>query len=1698
MADIWGSIKETAKSLGGAAVAPAGVVYDLASMPFDDKDDSFGSVVHAILNRAGDTLDPVINPQTLTGGLVTKTLEGMMWAYKEGVDEPISASRTAVTHAFGTPDLSTAVLTGAAFSPQNWGEFTDADTWRRSYEIAQGQTAGESISFGTLTGATDPLAYKNPYDEVTAPRYGTGASALAVGTDLALMFGADPTWAALKVGGVVRGATQYAKLNATQKANLYSEITAGSKPGLLRQNLASRTDKYLDWIGGKNSLGRPLSGPEILYGTPELKRYATEPHAIAGLLSDANKITDPIAKRDAQRRILAVAAGDTSQIARLRMESTETASIADALNNIAREQVIDLKALGAAPTLRTDPRFMASLESQLTNLNKDGSVDKFIDGWNNRLDLLLKTDHTLPNLPGVHSEGKRAINRLNQGGVLRAPNNAAKALDDWAAKRALEAQSASTVFQKGLYSVPVVAVKTVGLAASPWTKAPVAVSDALRQTHFTGVANLHDWGGAATQLDSMMRVGRVSPGERMKLLSEAYLAKTEPEKQLIIERIEHASMQSLAGWASSRSGANISADYITKLMEEGAAKRGASLVSMRGRAYAATPMPEEMATRVASAGRVEDAAALGQSKGLSATSQGKWRLDQINDDGTPLALPLLETQLANYVPLLDIDIARKVIARDTSKLSRLSKAWEAESKELTRLAGLKAAGHKGLDGALAAKSASLDWLVQAGQQAMKLWKFSVLFRLGYPLRVLTDDHLRIYSQIGAGSFYGGNVPELMANMKFNAFDRRVQGRAALHDLKVRRQQLLDELEGDVMVSHAERRAHLAELESRITGRQKSVAALRKQVTDAETLGHANVAQLQKRLSEREGDLRSLEAGRDHLLEQLGGYGPDDLKRELESVESLIESGSKALRPNKRGIGSNDVTLGDDFSIEGAFGGEYGSVMRAATSSGGTFDNLLQGAEERGYRAASNGSHRTILAGEDGHLTAWADVLNNQFRTSPVAMHFLEGGSVNDFARWVRQPEQADLRRRLPHFAYDPEDWGQRVQGLVRDYIPTDDLRQAVLNGRVSEKTLAKMFADPVDRPAVHGRVAADNLGISAGTLGVGKAMNRIYRMLGELPTDHLSRHPFFNSLYKMHAREVYATRRAGGVTRFTPEDAQEISATARKLALKDLKSTLFDLSAHSHAAHVMRFISPFFGAHQEGVARWWRIAADNPQVVRRFTQVFDVPRVLGIEVDENGDLVEPGAPISRNHRILLQLPQAFGGPDPTEVQAKWSINENAFNIVLQGGLTNPGTGPLVTVPMEWAAKTYADDPKVARVARVFNPYPPQSPLEAAIPATFKRLSGGVYGATGVDIGFGIGQREYNAAFSQNVQDLMVDFQLKHGREPNAKEASELVDRAGTESTIQMFHRALWNGLSPAPASPRSKYSVIQQGWYKIQEQARAEGQDFDWAYARFKEKYGEAYMPLVYSTSNNPAWVDANSADVAAIKHYKGILKNVDPALTRVVIGAYATDMIEKDATLGEYSPEASNYLRTTQIRPGDSQTYYSYDEPRAAAEEQMARRGWQKYGELTASLTAQAQRMGLDSYEESDQLVAVKRQAVEVLKAENYAWAKDYDTVDSGQYDRYLDGLRQIVESPVLANDTERTDIKTLGLYLKLRDFFSAVFEARQAAGLGGYEAQAQDQVRQVYTSLVGRLVESNTYFEEYAYNGLVERDPYLVKEAA
>lgn len=107
----------------------------------------------------------------------------------------------------------------------------------------------------------------------------------------------------------------------------------------------------------------------------------------------------------------------------------------------------------------------------------------------------------------------------------------------------------------------------------------------------------------------------------------------------------------------------------------------------------------------------------------------------VDDDLIPVTSPILETQEVNSIPLLDLE--------------KYDRAFRANAETL---------------GAFDRTSASIaDFMDKAYDVLNPLWSFSVLMRLGYTVRTLTDDMLRIWASLGSMSIMG-NISAGVRNM----------------------------------------------------------------------------------------------------------------------------------------------------------------------------------------------------------------------------------------------------------------------------------------------------------------------------------------------------------------------------------------------------------------------------------------------------------------------------------------------------------------------------------------------------------------------------------------------------------------------------------------------------------------------------------------------------------------------------------------------------------------------------------------------------------------------------------------------------------------------------------------------------------------------------------------------------------------------
>lgn len=1763
---FFDSLTKTVKSLGGAVAAPYGVAYDLATAPFDDKDDDLGSIMGKVAHRAGNVLDPFINDDTWTGYGFGKVMQGLDYAYQNAVDDPLTTYLTGFQHASAQDTVG-----------ERFGALFDSDTWASSYKLAKEseQSFGQSAVYGfSNLDNHDPLSVKEgekPYDVAgLGEEHPTTAGILSFGIDLGTMWYTDPGVLAGKAAAVAKR-SGLGRLKEGDEFDLFGKMGGTSEVGGARvKRWEGRLDKYFDYISGNNTLGRKLNAKEIHASSPELQRDAVYGKAIAGLMDDALKLDNPTDAKNAMRRIIAVSAGDVTQIDRLRTETQGTQAIADALDNIAKGSVTHLELQALRDGVNLNPEFNAMLQTQLDNLNVDGAVDNFVKEWSgqvqaklNSQNRLMEVESAAEHVPGRHTAKANRMLRREAGTSLGA--NVAKAHDNTLqfARDLANRTTYSNVFQKSLYHVPLVVLHPLALAASPYTKGLKGASDSIRTTHFMGVGDLHDWSGTTTQLDSMMRIAGVDDAARGAEITAAMKATGEPERLSAIRRVERVAVNALAARLSEKTGRDIGAREFLQAIGDRAAmhRRSGAAVQDGGRIYAATKAEGDMAAdlRTWSAVNAEKAGKPGINEsldeGIVPPSIDSWRIDQIPDeDGIPLALPLITTQLANKVPLFDVHLAKKLMRdeRWSQKFSGLSEAWRDTAVELDGLQAaarnMGAAVSDTLAKSIISKRNSLEALVHAGSMMTRWWKYSVLTRLGYPMRVMGDEHMRIAAQTHWTSFVLANTREGIGNDLYNNAPawihrggRKAQARQALTIARGRyaeleshmgrtgkgvwsddewqqlsgaartlaskkataeeftnAQRIADELDPDgKVVEYVGTLSEARRLHGAINSRRSAVKRWREQLGDPD----ADVPTLNQKIAEAEAKIADDEAGRSHLLEQLGDTTPDELHAEMRALQRVLKR-PKAFRddiPMKR-LGMNDVKLDDELWANGVYQGPGGTGYRMAAGSNDHWDYQLTDGEATTRNLISSGAHRTVEGREPGHTHVWANVLNYQFRNSPEMMAFIRGDVKNaeEFAAWVRLPENKYIRDRVRHYAVDPEGWGDRLHQMFLDYVPSLELRAALKEGRVTAGQLGKMFPDVTTRPAVHGQLANVNTGRHSAARLASDGFQRFFKLLSEQPTDNLVRHPYMNAMYKHHLRKLYASRKNAYAKMgkdFSQDDLYHLERQARNRALSDLKRTLWDVSAHSNAAHAMRFISPFFAAHQEALTRWWRIVSDDPSIVRKFQLAFDAPRKAGLVYDSRtGEAVQPGESISPSHQIMLRIPFA-GENSAVNKWVKnlgggkyWRVNENGFNLILQNGIANPGVGPVVTLPMEELVNKYADEPAIERMARIINPFPPDEPVAAVQPAWSKRLVARIQGA---------GNKEWGRYYQQNLADGVIKWRLEHGETvPTEKQFDMLTQRAADDTNRDLGLMLLSNLTSPAPAKPESKYALVQHGIQKIKTQADQQGKDFAWIRDQVREKYGDIYTALLYSQTSNPSRLETTPAEVRAYKKRKGILNKTDPSLARMILGPDAKMDGDDDDPQQQYSAAAKRFFANQKTRPGSTDTYISGKDPDEAAVANLIDAGWTQYEQMTNWLQVEAEKQGLTTYEESDALVAAKRAGLDYIKSQNFAFKEEWDSYGHGDdYGALLDDMRKITSDRGLRNDPTRRDIYWLDQYIQLRDTVDAMLAQRKAAGEPyTIKAQGNADIAAAFKAGVLYIKNQNTFFESHHYNGIIEKDPYLI----
>lgn len=1633
-----GRLGETLQDTGWFLAAPFATAFDLARATRDEEY-SVGDALTTGINRGtqlflGDNAGTPEEKADDTGNLlspgVNKVMDGLEWVYDNAIAQPLNTVN--ITEQRIAADLA-GVEDGA--SPLDFGS-----AWARADEKTggyggKGTSIGREVSYttqgvlGAIFGGDKALGMLTDEGQKIADEQSKMFDVVSGTHDFAARWFLDPTIVLGKAAKVLK--FQAVVRNIKSPEQLQKLLSENKAWGGLFRSFGERFDKANDFNMGLD-VGRPRTAPEIVAANPGLAEAGASGWGIAQAMESASRQlwkdgADPDEIREVGKLIGLAGLDDPSALKGLdeRVAAARDALAAQRSNRddllLAQEWALyrnGPQALDAAAKIGT--QFVDDIAERGQDYFQS---EEFLALTNERLKAVM------PQFRAAQAEVGRQ-ERLAQlfkgddslaGSLQSRPllagalTGSTKQMAKRAAKETGQREPAKLdfVFQSSLWN------KSVKLSrfATPHIYYGAKAIRAFNTVQAPRVIDMHD-GNAPTALNNFLKHSAVSPEQREKLVGDLANARTEANKRNIVQlAVQHAQ-----------------SSLIKKYMDEHPH-------------FSETTAKAVIAEQAKQLQKEADRIGI-QTQRFTAhkKADGSPGDVTVNEDGVAY-MPLLETQLANHVALPDLRMFTKVLDRHSGWLNDMAE-W-AQGNRLPDEGRIKQIAGKVFDSHVAAKPYKADLVANRAKKAMdlrwrtdqfivdaltgltKFWKGAVLLRPAYPMRVLADSDARAIAVLGPAAFFQHFSPRAAGFLTMGSASRVKTAFAAKND-----------------------ESRLKQIETDLENFEDAWKATSDDPIVDETYDalKAEGAAIEKRL-----ELYRLggRAGRNEAYGRFGEVGQKDI----------------------------DTVAGE---IPGAFADDFGKQQRYAISSK-TTAGMMGDAQKLAMRDLMTENWVSLTPADEGHMDAWLHAINAQLKNSELGMQALRfqakyGDDPEQAVKHVQQwmshtPEGRAVKARMQWDAANGEAHAREVVGYVNHYLPTRELREQALKGRVAQRDLELLYPDPLDRPPVHGRALARSLG--RGSMA-GKMINdwfsRTMRWLSDAPEDQLARHPMYAAVYEQEAKRqaefIMANPNRDGVT--LGEIQTQIQKRAHRKAQETIKNYMFDVAAQSDLSHALRFYSPFIAAWEDTIRKWGRIASDKPDLLGKGYLIWNAPNDMGLVVDENGNKLDEDD-FNTASFMVLQVPTwvpKVGGHKITALDSQFRLPKQVVNIILQGGL-QPGFGPLVAIPV---GKLQVENPELDDFAKFVNPYgPPDSVWDAVAPSTLKRIQEQMDGQSRAHL------YDTERIFMSMQADFRLDPEKFDGKAPTWEDAALRAKHLGVMKVVNNF-------ANPFPLIFDSKYKFYQDAYHNLQDQARREDKPRGWADDEFMRDYGETFFPLVQSMSKNYGGLGASAQAVDASKRFESEIAKYgidaggqpNPTLIRLIVG---------DEGEGAFNASAHQWQESQEISPGAGYTYRSVKNSQEASADADADLGWYKYRKFMDQLEGDANSEGLRTYSESPDLVERKRQFIESMKNEIPAWRQDYESMDTGKFTRNLESLAQVAGSNKFG--VERTDMAGVRQYLVYRQALQ-----QQLAEYGISEGSQDAEVfKQDFTDKVRDLVSQNTKFAEWAFHPFLERDPLLAE---
>lgn len=918
-------------------------------------------------------------------------------------------------------------------------------------------------------------------------------------------------------------------------------------------------------------------------------------------------------------------------------------------------------------------------------------------------------------------------------------------------------------------------------------------------------------------------------------------------------------------------------------------------------------------------------------------------------DGVLHEVPLLVSQTANMLPLTDFAAARQALGKIAEYKRRMGPGAEIPG-----------------------------WLVE---RFYRVWKPSVLLRVGWPIRVVGDEQMRIMAKIG-----------VMAQMRN-------------------------------LTAGVGNTAHNALLNPALA---------------AQTIA-AKEAELGRALTQTER--------------------------------------TEIVRQGRRGIGKAATTV-EGHTLPAAFAED--SPYEVLSSSHPVFTSAFETEEQTHLRQLRGmaAEHRSIKPDEPSYGAAWLDTVNNQIGRDPLARVFLQGGQVSDGVAFLRSPEGRRYASQIPQRRNDVLTWAGRVKEQVDSYtLANPAIMEKAFHSSATVDDLFAVAPDAAMRPMIHGQALQAALGKDAVTAWFSDKIAAAWKALGSVPTDTLSRHPFFDQMYRQEAARriklLDAQAQKTGKA-LTAEDIEDVARGSREYALTQTRHLLYDLQEQSDLAHTLRFLMPFYSAWQETMTRWAGLAVENPAFIARMRQVWNAPEKAGLITDQEGNPVGWGDETGDKKTIWTGTYDRAGNKVMQEVTVgkdryvtlpvpKWAqrqfkglrgtsnvrFNKRSANLVLQGA---PGFGPAVQLPVNEIVKSRPDLAESLKAVLPFGAQ--QSTLGALLPATVKRLDARMAGDE---------DRSFHNAAMRLYFDQVTDYNL--GKRPDKPTWEGALKQARSFYNI----RAVASFISPVAPGFQSPYQPYIDAYRRMR---AADPQTAD---QKFLDNYGQEYFALTQALSRTVDGVPPTVEAYGARSKYKDLIEK-HPDLGGLIVGAEGA---------GAFSNSVYQAQLASKVAPGSEHNQRETLSFEEASVKPDVRLGWIEYGKAMDLITAAQQNAGLPNLRVKGAagLAALKTAITQKLMQDHPDWAAEFQQQDRGAMERRLSALRDLAADKRLA---QRPEFQTLHDYFAVRDDFRRLLAARES---GALDATSNTDIAAAWESITFAMAERNPAWAAL-YHRYLDRD--------